>query len=344
MAPVLPSMVALSLACAAPGEDQEAEGDTYLVPDSSEVASPVGLDTIPGTNWTARDWEILGERVRWAAREGLGDLPMGEALARLGATFVGTTYTPQTLEAPGPEHLVINLRELDCVTFIENMLALTWLVRNEGEAILADRGRAMERYEDYLAAVRYRGGELEGYTSRLHYFTDWLADNERMGLIALRTAELGGVPDREPIDFMSTHPDAYRQLAETGALEEIGTIEARLNAAGPRIYIPEEQVAEVAERIADGDLIAATSTVAGLDVAHTGIALWQDGRLHLLHAPLVGKNVEISEKPLAERILDFSGQDGIMVARPLEWPDGPRARADGALGTAATAGGAPRAP
>jgi hypothetical protein len=74
----------------------------------------------------------------------------------------------------------------------------------------------------------------------------------------------------------------------------------------------------VAAGIRDGDVIAATSTVAGLDVAHTGLALWVDGSLHLLHAPLVGDSVEISTVPLAERILSINGQDGILVARPME--------------------------
>ena len=63
---------------------------------------------------------------------------------------------------------------------------------------------------------------------------------------------------------------------------------------------------------------AATSTVAGLDVAHTGLALWVDGTLRLLHAPLVGEAVQISETSLAERILRIDGQDGIIVARPHE--------------------------
>jgi hypothetical protein len=35
-----------------------------------------------------------------------------------------------------------------------------------------------------------------------------------------------------------------------------------------------------------------------------------------MHAPLVGSVVEISEVPLADRILDIRGQDGILVARP----------------------------
>ena len=82
--------------------------------------------------------------------------------------------------------------------------------------------------------------------------------------------------------------------------------------------MPEARIAAVADRIRDGDVIAATSTVAGLDVAHTGLALHVDGRLHLLHAPLVGDSVEVSELPLADRILRIEAQDGIMVARPRE--------------------------
>ena len=70
-------------------------------------------------------------------------------------------------------------------------------------------------------------------------------------------------------------------------------------------------------------MIAATSTLPGLDIAHTGFAIRIDGRLHLMHAPLVGSVVEISERPLADRILTIQAQDGIMVARPLS-PAGER--------------------
>ncbi len=117
---------------------------------------------------------------------------------------------------------------------------------------------------------------------------------------------------------MTTHPDAYRQLGEDpDFLTELRVVEERLNAE-PRYYIPEDRIAAVENGIQDGDIIAATSTVAGLDIAHTGIALWRDGRLHLLHAPLVGGVVQISEVPLADRIQRIGGQDGVMVARPME--------------------------
>ena len=265
--------------------------------------------------WSDADWKVLDTKVRWAVAQGLDTVPIGTAIARLGETFVGTTYTPGTLEAPGPEHLVINLRELDCVTFVENMLAMTRFVREDGVAALANRPAAEAHYAGYLEELRYRGGHLAGYASRLHYFSEWLSDNAARGRLRLLTRELGGVPDSEPVSFMSAHPGSYRQMAEPGVAEAIRAMEARLNAALPRWYIPEDRIAAVADRIHDGDVIAATSTLPGLDIAHTGIALWKNGELHLLHAPLVGKSVEISTLPLAQRIQEIKGQDGIMVAR-----------------------------
>ena len=267
--------------------------------------------------WPDADWQVLDSKVRWAVAHRLDTLPLGTAIARLGETFVGATYTPGTLEAPGPERVIINLREFDCVTFIENMLALTRFIRDDGVAALASRPAAEARYAGYLQDIRYRGGRLDGYPSRLHYFSEWLSDHAQRGRLELLAREWGGVQDLEPLSFMSAHPKAYRQLAAPGVADAIAAMEKRLKAGAPRWYIPEDRIASVAERIRDGDLIAATSTLPGLDVAHTGIALWQGGQLHLLHAPLVGKVVEISELPLAERILGLKAQDGIMVARVL---------------------------
>lgn len=266
--------------------------------------------------WPDADWQVLNQKVRWAISQGLDTLPLGETIARLGVTFVGAQYTPGTLEAPGPEHLVINLHEFDCVTFVENMLVMARFIREDGVAALRGRPAAEQRYARYLEELRYRGGRLDGYPSRLHYFSEWLADNARRGHLELLTERLGGAVDREPISFMSSHPSAYRQMADSSIFRAIRAMETRLNAGPPRWYIPEDRIAAVESGIRNGDVIAATSTVAGLDVAHTGIALWKDGRLHLLHAPLVGKSVEISEVPLADRIREIRTQDGIMVARP----------------------------
>jgi hypothetical protein len=283
-----------------------------IEPQRSPVVAESGLG-IP--TWNDEDWEIFERTVRWAGTQRLDTLPMGNAMAALGRTFVGTTYVPQTLEVEGPEHLVINFRGLDCVTFVENVFTLARFVKAYGSRALVDRAGSEAAYAALLAQVRYRDGTIEGYPSRLHYFSDWIADNTRRGLVRDVTADLGGIRDEEPIDFMTTHTDAYRQLADADNVARVRRTEEELSAAG-RAFIPQERIADVAGGIQDGDIIAATSTVQGLDVAHTGLALWVDGTLRLMHAPLVGDSVQISEITLAERIQGISGQDGIMVARP----------------------------
>lgn len=281
------------------------------------TAGPSELDEVTTGDWSTADWDVFQGTVRWGQVARIDTLSFGDAVAAVGRRFVGTAYVPGTLEVEGPERIVVNFQGLDCVTFVENALALTRFIREDGPSLLADRRTAEARYETLLAEYRYRSGRLDGYPSRLHYFSEWLSDNVRRGLLVNVGPQLGAIPDPEPIDFMSTHADAYRQLADTAYLRLTRETEARL-AEAERLFVPESRIADVARGVRNGDVIAATSTVPGLDIAHTGLALWVDGALHLLHAPLVGEAVEISEVPLAERILRIEGQDGIMVARPQE--------------------------
>lgn len=274
------------------------------------------------TTGTPQDWETAREQVAWAIGERLDTAPrFGDLLGAIGERLVGTRYEPHTLEVPGPERLVINLEALDCVTFVENVLVMARLAWSAPRGLVDDPDRFAAAYRRELTAIRYRGGKLDGYPSRLHYFSEWIADNEALGLVEAVSRELGGVEDESPIDFMSTHPDAYRQLADPAVLADIASTETRLRSR-PRHYLPEHGIEAAAPGIREGDIIAATSTVPGLDIAHTGIAVRRGGVLRLLHAPLVGSHVQISEESLAERILRIEGQDGIMVARPL--PPGER--------------------
>jgi hypothetical protein len=281
-----------------------------------EARAQQAVDSVQSGHWSEADWQALADKVRWATSQGLDTVPLGRSIAGIARSLVGATYTPGTLEQPGLERLVINLREFDCVTFVENVLAITAFVRRDGPGLLEDQLAAQERYASYLRQVRYRGGVVIGYPSRLHYFTDWLREGEAAGRLRLVTGALGGVEVRAPIDFMSTHVASYPALSDSAALGAIRDVEARLNAGPPRVVLPKEGIAAVAHGIQDGDVIAASSTVPGLDVVHTGFAVWEQGRLHLLHAPLQGSVVEISPRPLAERIQAIASQGGIMVARP----------------------------
>lgn len=287
---------------------QEAEAGSesaWTVPVEAAVARPVADAAQQALD---RDRAIFEERMRWAFSERLDTLPLGEIVARLGRTFVGTTYTPGTLDPEGPERLVLNLRELDCVTYVENMLAMARLIKA--------RTVDFNAYQAQLVRIRYRGGVLDGYPSRLHYFSDWIHDNAVKGVVRDLTQEFGGAPRAGRIDFMSKHTSSYRQLAVPANLEAMQRIETTINGR-TRYYIPQDRIARLEDQIREGDIIAMTTTVKGLDISHTGIAVRINGRVHLMHAPLVGKSVEISELPLAERLKGIATQDGIMVARPI---------------------------
>jgi hypothetical protein len=292
------------------------DGPQQAVRPEATEAWPEAAYSIPGTAWTREDWEIFQRTIRTAAEEGLDTLPLGEAVAEMGRLFLGSPYVPRTLEVPGPERLVVNLRGLDCVTFVENALALTRFSRLHGPGALEDPARARRLYEADLATLRYRDAAPDGYASRIHYFSEWLQRNDGDGRVHILSDLPGTAEDGEPIDFMSTHAEAYDQLADAETLARIREVEGALNERSPRPWVPEARIPEAASGIRTGDVIAATSTVRGLDVAHTGIAVWVDDRLHLLHAPLVGSTVVLSERPLADRIQGIGSQDGIMVARP----------------------------
>lgn len=265
---------------------------------------------------TERDWAIASGTVEWIRAQRLETLPPGEVMAILASTFVGAPYEPGTLELPGEERLVVNLRTFDCVTLVEHALVLARLAADP--AVDPDQADAFATtYRTELTHLRYRDGEIDGYPSRLHYFSEWIEQAVDRGLMEDITPDLVSDLDDRPIHFMTSNPDAYRQLGESPAyLETIRAIEQRLSAT-PRPYVPQDRIASVEDRIQNGDILAATSRVDGLDIAHTGLALRHEGRLHMIHAPLVGDSVEITDRPVAERMQDISGQTGIRVLRPL---------------------------
>lgn len=299
----------------APGTGGNGESRAETIEQSTERAGPgagpaapaEGHQAAEGEGIDAEDREIFERTMERALEERLDTLPIGSRVVALGRWFVGAPYIPGTLELR-PERLVVNLREFDCVTYIEAMLAMAGVL---------DGQPAFDRFIEELRLIRYRGGRLDGYASRLHYFSEWIRDNQEMGVVRDVTRELSGVPVAEPVNFMSSNRDAYDALADPFTLSEIVAIENRLSDEA-RYFIPQARIAEVAPRIRDGDVIAITSTIHGLDIAHTGFAIWIGGSLHFMNAPLVGTAVRISERPLAERVARIEGQDGIMVARPVE--------------------------
>jgi hypothetical protein len=236
-------------------------------------------------------------------------LPLAALLLSAGEQWLGTPYIAHTLERPDGEKLVVNLREQDCTTFLENTLAMAASVKQPFPSF--------EIYAQVLQQIRYRNGLINGYPSRLHYFSEWLYDNESKGFVQIITARLGGKPYEKPLNFMSAHRSAYPALKDDSFYKQIGSIEKELNTRRYS-YIPKAEVHKIESQLQDGDIIAITTGIQGLDVVHVGFAKKQNNRIHLLHASLDEKKVVVSSKPLAEYLMGNKNQSGIMVARVVE--------------------------
>jgi hypothetical protein len=160
---------------------------------------------------------------------------------------------------------------------------------------------------------------MDGYASRLHYFSDWIYNNTVKGILRNVTPRLGGVETEIDFSFMTSHSDLYPRLIDNPEfIDKIKEQEKKLSKKNYQ-YIPKEKIKQAEEKIINGDIIAFTSNIEGLDVNHVGLAIKKDdGRVYLLHAPDVGSNVQITEIPLAEYVNKGKRNTGIMVARATE--------------------------
>src|SRR5207249_1592749 len=82
----------------------------------------------------------------------------------------------------------------------------------------------------YIETDRYRDGVCTGeYLSRLHYLEDWLADNNRRGLVQDLTRTLGGSSVPHSAREMTQGWRHYRYLAANRSLlRPLGQMEARV--------------------------------------------------------------------------------------------------------------------
>lgn len=261
--------------------------------------------------------------VRWtSALRADGLVPpttsVGRAATRVGELAVGTPYVAFALESylreggspTGVEPLALSLSHFDCVSLVESCVAIARLAATPGDPTWDRFGREIER-------LRYRDGIRSDYSSRLHYFSEWIRDNASRGGVHDISQDLGGVPDRRPLRFMSEHRSSYPALADDDVFAEIAARERGFDLY-PRWVVPTARIPVISDRIQSGDILAFATAIEGLDVTHTALA-YRDaaGVLRVLHAPLSGGAVEVTRSTLHEYVAAIRRSTGILVARPL---------------------------
>jgi Protein of unknown function (DUF1460) len=300
----LPTLPAMSLG------GQTASTLSAIAPNLAlaKALDPTLDSTDPTTGMTAAEAAEFDRLVQWAVREKLSGRPIGEILQAVSERFLGDAYREGLLDQTPDEQLKITFHRFDCVLFVETVLALS-------------RGIAAQDYSPasftrHLEDQRYRSGSRQGYCSRLHYFSDWISDNQRRGTVTDLGAQLGGVAQQRPLSFMSDHWRSYPQMAQDSATRQcIGEVEAKLGPDRLPAYIPTHQIRSVYPQMQPGDLVGVTTSTTGLDVTHAGL-VYRDanGQLGLIHAaPNKGVKISPDLQRFVEQVRDSTG---ILVARP----------------------------
>lgn len=227
-----------------------------------------------------------------------------ELVAAAGKMLLGKPYVASTLEEQ-PEMLTVNLDQLDCTTFVETATALAMTV--------ASKRTSWHDYIYNLEQLRYRNGRVEGYPSRLHYISDWIVDNSHRGNLKEVTSIVGNADYAvKTIDFMTTNRSKYPALKDDDNYNGIKNAEIGFRSHRfPYIKPINVRRAEIKE----GDIIAITTSIKGLDVTHLGIATIVDGKAHLLHASSKNGKVIIDPLPLDEYLRRNRSATGIRVIR-----------------------------
>lgn len=234
-----------------------------------------------------------------------GDVMVSNAIG-----FLDIPYVAHTLDLDDDkEELTINCDEVDCTTLVEYVLAMSISPTEDGQVAEGD-------FADNLQKIRYRDGKVDGYTSRLHYITDWANNGIRNGFLEDITEKNSPYVKKVSVNYMSTHPEQYRQLAHSAEnVAKMKEIEKNLS-QGEIHYIPMENLPyNGLPWIKNGDIIAFVTNIPGLDVAHMGIAFYVEGKLSLIHASSSSKKVVVSRVALTQMMKSNDKWIGIRVLR-----------------------------
>lgn len=256
---------------------------------------------------TAKDSSLFEELRAKALHGAFENMSLGEKLLAIGEHFMGVPYVSGTLETEGEERLVINLRELDCVTFVEYVMAMA--------LSFEDTAGDFRSFTRQLKNLRYRANERVSYEARLHYFSEWILDKEAKGILSTTNQTIGNATMKTKVDFMSTHANLYPVLQNNPSLiARFKEIEGSISAHEFR-YFTSDTIAHIEHLVENGDLIAFVTSTPGLDFSHCAFAAKRNGRLYVLHASTRENKVEYSPVPLSEYIGQMRGVTGIVTAR-----------------------------
>jgi hypothetical protein len=199
----------------------------------------------------------------------------------IGSRFLGDPYGDNTLggSKSSVESFTASFDAFDCVTYVENVLALAGAF-------------SPRKFADNLRHIRYKDG-IVGWPSRNHYMTTWIRNNVRAGFIRNLTKGAGLIDSSRRLNVVDGLPDKT----------------VRVRSIRKRDFL--RRTAEVRT----GDLVFFASTRRNLDVFHCGTLIRSGDRILLRHA--ARSRGCVVEQDLAG-FLAANRMTGVILVRPRE--------------------------
>ncbi len=257
---------------------------------------------------TGEDRVRFQRMMQVAEARSLYQRPIGEIVQTIASQLVGSRYQANLLDQSPQERLIVSLTRFDCVLFVETVLALA-----RG---IAQQDYSYQTFTHSLQSLRYRDAAMDGYCSRLHYFSEWISDNQRRGNVQNISLNLGGISLHKMLNFMSGNRQSYARLNDARTYQCVRQMESAIN---PFVmsYIPASQIRQNYDRLQPGDIVAIATDIPGLDVTHTGLVYRdQNGGLGLIHAT-PGRGVAISPD-LQRYVNHVDSAIGVLLVRPVD--------------------------
>lgn len=212
----------------------------------------------------------------------------GTRIAEVSAQFLGVPYQAQTLigSAMTPEQLVVDLRSVDCFTYLDYVEALR-------------KSSSYAGFVQSLVRTRYSNNQVD-FFHRRHFFTDWAAT---------QPANAFDVTGQLSEHSLSVTKDLNRKADGTPYLAQLGVTRRQIT------YIPSRYVDQaLLAQLRTGDYIGIYTPDQGLDVTHAGIFVATPLGPMLRNASLRVANMKVVDSPFLAYIKSVPG---IIVLRPV---------------------------
>lgn len=208
-------------------------------------------------------------------------LSQSEKISLISAKFLGTPYQKNMLDGSDntPETLSIDFRWLDCITYLDYVIALH-MSHSENDFL------------NNIVKVRYINSDLSFYNRR-HFFTDWANREYRM-------AE--DITTQLSPKTLTLIKSLNEKNKDKKYLPGISIVSRNIT------YIPSSEIDHtLISTLKSGDLIGIYTPQPGLDVSHVGFFIITEKGPVFRHASSSKNNQSVVDSPLIPYLLSSTG-------------------------------------